>query len=47
MLTKEGQVRIMDFGLAQLAEGSKLTKNADVARDPGLHVSGADPVQPY
>ena len=34
MLTKEGQVRIMDFGLAQLAEGSKLTKTRTLLGTP-------------
>ncbi len=34
MLSKEGQVRIMDFGLAQLAEGSKLTKTRTLLGTP-------------
>ena len=34
MLTKQGQVRIMDFGLAQLAEGSKLTKTRTLLGTP-------------
>ena len=34
MVTPQGQVKIMDFGLAQLAEGSKLTKTATVLGTP-------------
>ena len=34
MLSKQGQVRIMDFGLAQLAEGSKLTKTRTLLGTP-------------
>ncbi len=34
MLTKEGQIKIMDFGLAQLAEGSKLTKTRTLLGTP-------------
>ena len=34
MLTGEGQVKIMDFGLAQLAEGSKLTKAETILGTP-------------
>ena len=34
MLTKQGPVRIMDFGLAQLAEGSKLTKTRTLLGTP-------------
>ncbi len=34
MLTEEGQVKIMDFGLAQLAEQSRLTKTATILGTP-------------
>ncbi len=34
MLTEEGLVKIMDFGLAQLAEGSKLTKTETILGTP-------------
>ncbi len=34
MVTPQGQVKIMDFGLAQLAEGSKLTKTATILGTP-------------
>ncbi len=34
MLTEEGQVKIMDFGLAQLAERSRLTKTATILGTP-------------
>ena len=34
MLTEEGQVKVMDFGLAQLAEGSKLTKTQTMLGTP-------------
>ena len=34
MLTEEGLVKIMDFGLAQLAEGSKLTKTKTLLGTP-------------
>ncbi len=34
MLTTEGQVKIMDFGLAQLAEQSRLTKTAMILGTP-------------
>ena len=34
MLTEEGQVKIMDFGLAQLAERSQLTKTATILGTP-------------
>ena len=34
MLTGEGQVKVMDFGLAQLAEGSKLTKTQTMLGTP-------------
>ena len=34
MLTEDGPVKIMDFGLAQLAEGSKLTKTATILGTP-------------
>ena len=34
MLTEEGQVKIMDFGLAQLADRSKLTKTATLLGTP-------------
>ena len=34
MLTGEGQVKIMDFGLAQLAEGSKLTQDQTILGTP-------------
>ena len=34
MLTAEGQVKIMDFGLAQLAEQSRLTKTAMILGTP-------------
>ena len=34
MLTEEGQVKIVDFGLAQLAEGSKLTKTQTLLGTP-------------
>ena len=34
MLTAEGQVKIMDFGLAQLAEQSRLTKSAMILGTP-------------
>ncbi len=34
MVTPEGQVKIMDFGLAQLAEASKLTKTATMLGTP-------------
>ena len=35
MLTPRGQVKILDFGLAQLAEGAKLTKTAIILGTPG------------
>ena len=34
MVTPQGQVKVMDFGLAQLAEGSKLTKTATILGTP-------------
>ena len=34
MLTPRGQVKILDFGLAQLAEGSKLTKTQTILGTP-------------
>ena len=34
MLTEEGQVKVMDFGLAQLADRSKLTKTATILGTP-------------
>ena len=34
MLTEEGLVKVMDFGLAQLAEGSKLTKTKTLLGTP-------------
>ena len=34
MLTPQGQVKIMDFGLAQLAERSQLTKTATILGTP-------------
>ncbi len=34
MLTEDGPVKIMDFGLAQLAEASKLTKTATILGTP-------------
>ena len=34
MVTPQGQVKIMDFGLAQLAERSKLTKTATILGTP-------------
>ena len=34
MLTEEGQVKVMDFGLAQLAEQSRLTKTATMLGTP-------------
>ena len=34
MLTEEGQVKIMDFGLAQLADQSRLTKTATILGTP-------------
>ena len=34
MLTEEGQPKVMDFGLAQLAEGSKLTKTHTMLGTP-------------
>ena len=34
MLTEEGQVKIMDFGLAQLADRSRLTKTATILGTP-------------
>ena len=34
MLTEEGQLKVMDFGLAQLAEQSKLTKTATILGTP-------------
>ena len=34
MLTKDGQVKVMDFGLAQLAEASKLTKTQTMLGTP-------------
>ncbi len=34
MLTEDGQVKIMDFGLAQLAEQSRLTKTATILGTP-------------
>lgn len=34
ILTEEGQVKIMDFGLAQLAEQSRLTKTATILGTP-------------
>ena len=34
MVTPEGQIKIMDFGLAQLAEASKLTKTATMLGTP-------------
>ena len=41
MVNVHGQVKIMDFGLAQLAERSKLTKTATILGTPGLYVAGA------
>ncbi len=34
MLTEDGPVKIMDFGLAQLSEGSKLTKTRTILGTP-------------
>ena len=41
MVTPQGQVKVMDFGLAQLAEQSRLTKTAMFLGTPGLHVPRA------
>jgi serine/threonine protein kinase len=34
MLTAEGQVKVMDFGLAQLSDGSRLTQSDTVLGTP-------------
>ncbi len=41
MVTPQGQLKVMDFGLAQLTEQSRLTKTATILRNTSLHVTRA------